>query len=498
MANAESQGTSSEREWIRCHYCVVKIDICAGNPHSVSFSIHMNIHSETTRRNFLKTATKATAVSALAGVVIPNVHAAGTDTVQIALVGCGGRGTGAADNALTVKNGPIKLMAVADISEDKVKATSNGLKAKHGDKVDIGDKKFIGFDAYKQAIDTLKKGDIAIFATPPAFRWVHFQYAIERGVNVFMEKPVCTDGPSGRKMLALGEEATKAGLKVGVGLMCRHCRVRGELYDRIQQGEIGDVLMLRAYRMHPPAASFRSKVRPEGISELEFQIQRFHSFLWASGGCFSDFYIHNIDEACWMKNAWPVEVRANGGRNFREDWIDQNFDSYSCEYTFADGSKFFFEGRNMEGCRQEFATYAHGSKGMAIVSKAGHSPARSKIFKGHNEKSENVLWQGPKEELNPYELEWEDLVDAVRTNKPYNEVERGVKASLVTAMGRWSAHTGQIITFDDYLNSKESFAPDVDKLQLGGPAPLAALKNGKYPVPQPGVKEGAAWKEYYA
>jgi predicted dehydrogenase len=497
MANAESHGTSSERGWIRCHYRAVMIDICAGNLHSVTFSIHMNIHSETTRRNFLKTATKATAVSALAGVVIPNVHAAGTDTVQIALVGCGGRGTGAADNALTVKNGPVKLMAVADISEGKVKATTNGLKAKHGDKVDIGEKKFIGFDAYKQAIDTLKKGDIAIFATPPAFRWVHFQYAIERGVNVFMEKPVCTDGPSGRKMLALGEEATKAGLKVGVGLMCRHCRVRGELYDRIQQGEIGDVLMLRAYRMHPPAASFRSKVRPEGISELEYQIQRFHSFLWASGGCFSDFYIHNIDEACWMKNGWPVEVRANGGRNFREDWIDQNFDSYSCEYTFADGSKFFFEGRNMEGCRQEFATYAHGSKGMAIVSKAGHSPARSKIFKGHNEKSENVLWQGPKEELNPYELEWEDLVDAVRNNKPYNEVERGVKASLVTAMGRWSAHTGQIITFDDFLNSKESFAPDVDKLQLGGPAPLAALKDGKYPVPQPGVKEGPVWKEYY-
>ena len=457
----------------------------------------MNIQIESTRRDFLKTATKATAVSALAGVVVPHVHAAGTDTVQIALVGCGGRGTGAADNALTVKNGPIKLTAVADVFGNKVDATTNGLKAKHGEKVDVGDKKFIGFDAYKQAIDTLKKGDIAIFATPPAFRWVHFQYAIERGVNIFMEKPVCTDGPSGRKMLALGEQASKAGLKVAVGLMCRHCRVRGELYDRIQQGEIGDVLMLRAYRMHPPAASFRSEPRPADVSELDYQIKRFHSFLWASGGCFSDFYIHNIDEACWMKNAWPVEVRANGGRNYRDGWIDQNFDSYSCEYTFADGSKFFFEGRNMEGCRQEFATYAHGSKGMAIVSKAGHTPARSKIFKGQNEKSENVVWQGPKEELNPYELEWEDLIDAVRANKPYNEVERAVKTSITTAMGRWSAHTGQVITYDDYLASEHSFAPDVDKLQIGGPAPLKELPGGKYPVPQPGAKVGKDWKEYY-
>jgi predicted dehydrogenase len=249
--------------------------------------------------------------------------------------------------------------------------------------------------------------------------------------------------------------------------------------------------------MHPPAASFRSKKRPDDTLELHYQIQRFHSFLWASGGAFSDFYIHNIDEACWMKNGWPVEARANGGRNYRDDWIDQNFDSYSVEYTFADGTKFFFEGRNMEGCRQEFATYAHGSKGLAIVSKAGHTPARSKIFKGQNESSENVVWQGPKEEPNPYQLEWDDLLDAIRNNKPYNEVERGTKASLVTAMGRWSAHTGQIITFDDFLNGDEEFAPNVDKLTLDGPAPVLAKPDGKYPVPEPGVKRGTKWREYY-
>jgi predicted dehydrogenase len=457
----------------------------------------MNTTSQTTRREFLKTAGKATAVSALAGVTLPHVHAAGTDTVSIALVGCGGRGTGAAENALNVKNGPVKLTAVADVFQHKADNTSENLKKKHGDKVDVGDKKFVGFDAYKHAIDALKPGDIAIFATPPAFRWVHFDYAIQKGVNVFMEKPICVDAPSGRRMLKLGEEASRRNLKVGVGLMCRHCRIRGELYDRIQQGEVGDLITLRAYRMHPPAASFRTRPRPEGINELDYQIKNFHSFLWASGGAYSDFYIHNIDEACWMKNAWPVEARANGGRHYRDGWIDQNFDSYSVEYTFADGTKFFFEGRNMEGCRQEFATYAHGSKGLAVVSKAGHAPARSKIFKGQAEKSDSVIWQGPKDEPNPYQLEWDDLVDAIRNNKPYNEVERGAMASITTAMGRWSAHTGQLITMEEYLASDEEFTPEVDKLVLGGPAPLKELAGGKYPVPEPGVKRGGKWREYY-
>lgn len=449
----------------------------------------MNIHTETTRRDFLKTSTKAAAVSALAGVIIPNVHAAGTDTVNIALVGCGGRGTGAADNAMTVKNGPVKLTAVADVFGNKAENTAKGLKAKHGEKVDIGDKKFIGFDAYKQAIDTLKKGDVAIFATPPAFRWVHFKYAIEKGVNVFMEKPVCTDGPSGRKMLALGEEATKAGLKVGVGLMCRHCPVRGELYDRIQQGEIGDVNLLRAYRMHPPAASFRSKKRPDDIGELEYQIQRFHSFLWASGGCFSDFYIHNIDEACWMKNAWPVEAQASGGRHFRGNNVDQNFDNYSVEYTFADGVKLFHYGRIMPGVHDQFASYAHGSKGLAVISSAGHYPSNARIYNGQRITNSKLYWKAPKEgpDLDPYRLEWEDLVDAIRKNKPYNEVERGTKASLVAAMGRRAAHTGQIVTFDDMLNSTQEFAPNLDKLTRNSPAPVLAKADGTYPVPMPGI-----------
>jgi predicted dehydrogenase len=374
------------------------------------------------------------------------------------------------------------------VFDNRLKQSYEGLKKNNKDTVDVpDDRKFIGFDGYKHAIDSLKKGDVAIFATPVAFRWVHFQYAIDKGVNVFMEKPITTDGPTTRKMLELGELSVKKNLKVGVGLMCRHCKARGELFDRIQGGEIGDVIALRCYRMHPPVGSAFSGKKPEGENELMYQIRRFHSFLWASGGLFSDFYIHNLDECCWMKNAWPVKAQANGGRHYRGDNIDQNFDTYSVEYTFADNSKMFLSGRTIPGCHEEFASYAHGSKGLAVISAANHSPARCKIYNGQAMTKENLLWSYPQPEPNPYQLEWEDLIDAIRNDKPYNEVKRGAEASLVTAMGRKAAHTGQIVTYEEMLNSKNEFAPDVDKLVIGGEAPLKADKDGKYPIPMPGI-----------
>src|SRR5262249_23068583 len=162
-------------------------------------------------------------------------------------------------------------------------------------------------------------------------------------------------------------------LKVGVGLMCRHCAAREELFNRIKDGQIGELTLLRAYRMTGPVGSFSSGPKPDGISELLYQVKRFHSFLWASGGCYSDFLIHNIDECCWMKDAWPPQAKAGGGRHYRSNAIDQNFDTYSVEYTFADGTKLYLEGRNIPGCHQEFASYAHGTKGSAVISTSGHT-----------------------------------------------------------------------------------------------------------------------------
>jgi predicted dehydrogenase len=453
--------------------------------------------SESTRRDFLRTTGRVAAVSALAGTAIPSVHAAEDSTIQVALVGCGGRGTGAAANALSTKYGPIKLVAMADVFENRLAGSYKNLHndEKLSSQVDVPeDRRFIGFDAYKKALDCLKPGDVAIFATPPAFRWVHFTYAIEKGLNVFMEKPVTVDGPTSRKMFALGEAATSKNLKVGVGLMSRHSRPLQELAKRVQDGEIGEIILQRGYRMHPPGGSFQSLPVPEGENELLYQIKRFHSFLWASGGNYSDFYIHVIDHLGWLKGAWPVKAQALGGRHYKNSpdgvpYVDQNFDIYGVEYTYADGTKFNFDGRCMTGCDQFYASYLHGTKGSAIASRAGDCGQPSAIFSTQSLKRRDMTWESksPEGEGDPYTNEWNDLIDAIRNDRPYNEVKRGVEASLVTSMGRMAAHTGKEITFDQILNSDHEFAPSVDQLTMESPAPLQRGENGRYPVPQPGI-----------
>ncbi len=440
------------------------------------------------RREFLQNTGRIAAATALASMAVPKVHAAEDNTIRIALIGCGGRGGGAAADALSVENGPIKLVAMADVFAEKLEGAHGALKKQYNDKVDVpDDRKFIGFDGYRKAMDCLKPGDIAIFATPPAFRWVHFTYAIEKGLNVFMEKPVTVDGPTSRKMLALAAESEKKNLKVGVGLMCRHCKARKELFERIKDGQIGDITMLRAYRMHGPLATAFSSPKPSDANELMWQIQRFHSFLWASGGCYSDFLIHNLDECCWMKDAWPVQAQALGGRHYRGDNVDQNFDHYAVEYTFEDGAKLWLEGRVMPNCHDDFASLAHGTKGAATISVKNHMPAKSAIYRGQNFNRTEAVWRFPGPEPNPYRLEWMDLVDAIRQDKPYNEARRGTEASLVTSMGRMAAHTGQVVTYQDMLQCDHEFAPDVDKLVIGGPAPIQADSGGRYPVPMPGI-----------
>jgi len=452
-------------------------------------------NSDTSRREFLKNTGRVVGAAALASVTVPHVHAAENNTIQGALIGCGGRGTGAAADAMRAKGGPVKLVAMADVFEDRVKNAYESLKKNFGDQVDVADdRKFVGFDAYKKAMDCLKPGDIAIFATPLAFRWVHFGYAIDKNLNVFMEKPLTADGPTSRRMFQLGEAAKAKNLKVAVGLMSRHSRALQQLHQRIQDGEIGDILTMRAYRMTPPVGSAFSEKWPGKPSELLWQIQRFHSFIWASGGCFNDFYIHVIDHCCWLKNAWPVKAQALGGRHYRmspqgNPCVDQNFDSYAVEYTFADGTKLFLDGRCIAGCTQIYSSYLHGTKGLAVGSKSGDCGAPSSIHRDQNPVRSSMIWESkiPQGEQNPYQNEWNDLMDAIRNDKPYSELEYGVTASLVSSLGRKAAHTGVEITFDDLLNCQDEYAPNVDKLTMDSPAPLPADAEGKYPVPQPGL-----------
>jgi predicted dehydrogenase len=446
--------------------------------------------SVSSRRQFLGSTGRITAASALAGLAVPRVFAAEDNTLQLALVGCGGRGTGAAANAMAVQQCPIKLVAMADVFEGRVRGSYDRLKKQSADKVDVPpERQFVGFDAYRKAMDCLKPGDIAIFASPLAFRWVHFGYAIDKGLHVFMEKPLTADGPTSRRMLKLAEQSVAKGLKAGVGLMSRHSRALEQLYARIQDGAIGDIVTMRAYRMTGPVGSAFSTKWPGSPSELLWQIQRFHSFLWASGGCYNDFYIHVIDHCCWMKNDWPVKAQALGGRHYRRDCVDQNFDSYSAEYTFADGTKLIMDGRCMAGAHSIYSSYAHGTKGSAVVSKSGDCGAPSSIYTGQKPDRAEMTWESevPGDQGNPYQNEWDDLVDAIRNDKPFNEVERGVLASVASSLGRKAAHTGRELTFDEMLNSDHEYAPGADTWTMDSPAPLQADADGKYPIPQPGL-----------
>jgi predicted dehydrogenase len=246
---------------------------------------------------------------------------------------------------------------------------------------------------------------------------------------------------------------------------------------------------MRAYRMSGRSINAycpRKQADMPDVTELLYQVRRFHSFLWASGGVFSDYYIHQIDECSWMKGAWPVQAHAVGGRHYREDAVDQNFDNYAVEYTYPDGTKLFYYGRNMNGCHNEFASYAHGTKGSAIISTSSHHPGKVRTFRGYAMEEKDRIW-GPPEEPSPYDMEWVDLIEAIRQDKPYNEAKRGAEASLVASMGRMAAHAGRIVTYDQILQCEHEFAPEVDKLTMKSPAPLRADADGAYPVPQPGV-----------
>jgi predicted dehydrogenase len=437
------------------------------------------------RRTFLgAAAATAAAAPLLAGTA---VHAAGSEEIRVALVGCGGRGGGATKDALTAAKAPLKVYAMADVFQQRIDSVKRSLTEEFQERVDVpAERTFVGFEAYRQAMDALRPGDIVILATPPAFRAAHFAAAIEKGLHVFMEKPISIDGPSTNRIIALAAKAAEKNLKVGVGLMCRHCDRRRELYDRLQAGEAGDLLSLRGYRMHPSAQGLDLfPGPPEGLTELQWQVKRFHGFLWASGGLFSDYYVHQVDEACWMKGGWPVKAEAVGGRQYPGKLSDQNFDNYAVEYTFADGTTFFFTGQHIKDGVSKFALYAAGSKGAVTISSNLHS-GKCAIYRGQKMDKDALLWTAEQPEPNPYRREWEHLVDAIVKDEPYNEAVRGAEASLATAMGRFAAHTGRPVTFAEMLAMTDDLTAGVEALKDDSPAPLVMNADRTYPVPMPG------------
>ena len=434
------------------------------------------------RREFLKFSGKAVTASALAAGIAGRCHAAENSTIKLALVGCGGRGTGAVANAFSTSGGPLKLYAMADLFEHRLKGSLNRLSGGHKDKVDVPpERQFLGFDGYKKAIDCLAPGDVALLTTHAAFRPLMLEYAVEKGVNVFAEKSFATDAPAARRWLKAAELSEKKNLKIGVGFMWRHSKARQEVIKRIHDGAIGEVNMLRIYRVHGPV---RCPARPKDANELVFQLQHPNSFTWVSSGFFIDWHCHNIDVACWAKGSWPVSAQGFGGRCYAQ--AGNQFDHFAVEYTFADGAKLLAFSRHMGGCWNTYADYAHGSKGSATIMASLGDP-KPRIYKGQNIVKADAVWDYGQREPNPYNTEWQVLLDAIRQDKPHNEARRAGEAEIAALMGRTAAHTGQYVTWDQMLSSNFQFIADVDNMAMDTPAPIHDGPDGIYPAPQPGI-----------
>jgi predicted dehydrogenase len=298
-----------------------------------------------------------------------------------------------------------------------------------------------------------------------------------------MEKSFAPDAPGLRRLIRAGEEADKKNVKVAAGLQCRHSVNRQELIKRIRDGELGELQLIRAYRIHPVGSMGK---KPEGYDELLWQIRHFTRFFWVSGGLFAEMNIHQIDEICWLKGDWPVAAHGIGGRAANSTNHGQGFDSISIEWTFPDGTKATDGVRWLGGhCHKEFATFAHGTKCAAQFSGNIHL-GTTHIYKDQRTTKENIVWQAPKEQFSPWDAEWNVLLDSIRNDKPQNEVKRAAYSNFADLMGRAAVHSGKVITWDEMVNSKFQFVANIDDMDYDTEPPVKVGPDGYYPVPIPG------------
>jgi len=344
------------------------------------------------------------------------------------------------------------------------------------------ERRFLGFDAYRKAIDCLKPGDVILLTTHAAFRPTHLDYAVEKGVNVFMEKTFAPDPGGVKQILQAGQVAESKYLKVAAGLMCRHSVARQAMIQKIRDGAMGPIELIRAFRMGPAIAM---EPRKDEGSELLWQIRRAYCFPWLSSGLFIEMTIHQIDECCWIKDATPVSALGMGGRQADSMDCSQNLDTYSIEYAFPDGTRALVGGRYVNRAHNDFATYVHGTKSAGQFSGNIHA-ATVHIFKDQKMSRTNIAWKPAPEPCDPWQAEWNDLIKAIRTDQPYNETRRACMSNLAALMGRAAVHTGSIVTWEEILSSNFRFCDDVAGLTKDSPAPVRADAKGRYVVPIPG------------
>jgi len=413
------------------------------------------------RRNFLTTSAAATATAAL---TIPAVHAAGSETLRVGLIGCGGRGTGAAAQALNADRN-VKLTAMGDAFEDRLNASLATLQSdeKIAGKIDVPrERRFVGFDAYKQVIDS--GIDVVLLCTPPGFRPTHLKYAVEKGKHIFAEKPVAVDAPGVRSVLASCAEARKKNLSIVSGLCLRYHPGFRETVKRLHGGAIGDILVLQAndYR-----GSNWGKPRQQGWTDMEYQMRNWYNFTWLSGDFNVEQHVHFLDVCAWvMQDQYPVKAIGMGGRQVRtEERFGHIYDHFSIVYEYASGAKLLSSCRQIPGCANDMSVRVMGTKGKADLTER----RRGLAIKAAQE----WFYDGPGG--NMYQIEHDELFASIRASKPINNGEYMTKSTLLAIMGRMAAYTGQVITWEQALNSKEDLTPAKLDWNAKMPVPPVAM-----------------------
>ena len=436
--------------------------------------------SPVARRDFLKGSTAAIVGGALAAnlSIARSAHAAGDDEIKIALIGCGGRGTGAANQALRTA-GKVKLIAMADAFEDRVEGSYSQLEKQGGikDRIDVPkERRFVGFDAYQKALEA--GPDLVILATPPGFRPIHFEAAVKAGKHVFMEKPVATDAPGVRQVLAAAEEAKKKNLGVGVGLQRRHQAQYIEAIKRLQDGAIGDIVATRVYwNGSTPWVHSREELASKyghSLTEMEYQLRNWYYFTWICGDHIVEQHIHNMDVSNWLKNAYPVKANGMGGCQVRKGKdYGETFDHHAVEFEYADGSRMFSQCRHIPGCWNSVSEYAIGTKGTADISGAKIAPTGGEAWRYRGERPD------------PYQVEHDDLFASIRAGNPFNEGEAGAKSTMTAILGRMCTYSGKELSWDEALASNISLAPD--EFSLDATPKSLPDAHGMYQLAVPGL-----------
>ncbi|MGE3174333.1 MAG: Gfo/Idh/MocA family protein [Planctomycetota bacterium] len=428
--------------------------------------------SNSSRRSFLRAAAIAGIGAQLPRSLSAAPHRRAADRVgrgdelRIGLIGCGGRGTGAASQALSTQ-GPVRLVAMADMFADRLQHSLEGLQENEqlAARIEVpAARRFTGFDAYRQLLAT--DIDVVLIATPPHFRPIHFEAAVAAGKHVFFEKPVAVDAPGIRRVLAAADQARQRGLAVVSGLQRHHQNGYLEAMRRIHDGQLGRILFARcAWNM----GSLWHAARQPEWSDMEWQLRNWLYFTWLSGDHIVEQHVHNLDVVNWAVRSHPVAARGMGGRQVRTDpRFGHIFDHHSVQFEYPDGVFGFSECRQIDGCLNDVSEHVYGADG------ACHMDGGNWHIDGAHP------WRFEGDRNDPYQTEHDDLFASIRSGKPLNEGRMVAESTMTAILGRTATYTGKRVTWDDALASDETWGPSEYAF---GDLPVD-------PVPMPGRPRG--------